>query len=823
MAKSIFNLSGENLANLEKTKTYDMPNEKNGFAVIINNYEFRDHSIDLDGGEDDTRRLKDTFEGLKFTVDIHENKDADDMKRILFEYSLKDYKNSNMFVCVLSSHGGEHTILGRDSESVQLFDLMKHIIDCKSLASKPKLFFIDACRTCEENFKGTPSAPENAEYLMCYAALKGKSAHMMESEKWKGSYFIKSLCDVFRKDGDEKSLDDLLGSLKTAVISSSKELQTVEYTNSLTKTLYFFPESQMRTYTWVAAIDFGTCLSGFALSKYDDFKKDALKIFHKQCWNRSVKNQDIPKTATCLLLDKHKKLVSFGYDAVECLAEAERSGHQNDYYFFKNFKMCLYKPQKSLLGMVIRDVKGRTVKASTVFAASLEAIKIQLIDYLHQLDKNASEAEIRWVVTVPAIWPDDARAFMRNASKEAGIPWDQLVLALEPEAASIYCQHLEIERGTSTTEGFQMSKPGTKYIVLDVGGGTTDITVHQKLVTGVKELDKSCGCDIGGRSVDRELMKTFDCFFQGLIQNVVKREKTTEYLLLYKEFEDVKKSITLDMTGDVRIPLPCRMLEFYCRKHLQKTMDTVVKDWNNMKGNIALQICDDKLIVSADDLKSLFTPSIDKIIKTLSAVVQKNKDVSMIILVGGFAECQIFSEKVKECFKQKTVIVPEHANLAILKGAVLFGHNSDVINPRITRFTYGTECVVPFDKSKHDVSRKFLDGWGDKCCEGIFSLIIKQKKSVALGKVINARYNTTERYQSAMAIKILTSEEDSPLYTNGSCCRFIGELKFPIVHPSNDRRSVAVEYIFGDTEIKIKAVDVMYGNSAECFLDLVSK
>lgn len=77
--------SGENLANLEKTKTYDMPNEKNGFAVIINNYEFRDHSINLDGGADDTRRLKDTFEGLKFIVDSHENKDADDMKRILFE------------------------------------------------------------------------------------------------------------------------------------------------------------------------------------------------------------------------------------------------------------------------------------------------------------------------------------------------------------------------------------------------------------------------------------------------------------------------------------------------------------------------------------------------------------------------------------------------------------------------------------------------------------------------------------------------------------------------------------------------------------------
>lgn len=71
--------------------------------------------------------------------------------------------------------------------------------------------------------------------------------------------------------------------------------------------------------------------------------------------------------------------------------------------------------------MVIRDVMGRPVKASTVFAASLEAIKIQLIDTLHQYDEAVSEAEIRWVVTVPAIWPDDARTFMRNASKEVNV------------------------------------------------------------------------------------------------------------------------------------------------------------------------------------------------------------------------------------------------------------------------------------------------------------------------------------------------------------------------------------------------------------------
>lgn len=47
---------------------------------------------------------------------------------------------------------------------------------------------------------------------------------------------------------------------------------------------------------------------------------------------------------------------------------------------------------------------------------------------------------------------------------------DQLILALEPEAASIYCKSLpaeNFEEDTNTTNTF---KPGSKYLVLDAGG-----------------------------------------------------------------------------------------------------------------------------------------------------------------------------------------------------------------------------------------------------------------------------------------------------------------------------------------------------------------
>lgn len=58
----------------------------------------------------------------------------------------KDHSEYNMFACVLSSHGSNQSICGSNGKPVMLIDLMKDIINCKSLKGKPKLFFIDVSR-----------------------------------------------------------------------------------------------------------------------------------------------------------------------------------------------------------------------------------------------------------------------------------------------------------------------------------------------------------------------------------------------------------------------------------------------------------------------------------------------------------------------------------------------------------------------------------------------------------------------------------------------------------------------------------------------------
>jgi hypothetical protein len=50
-----------------------------------------------------------------------------------------------------------------------------------------------------------------------------------------------------------------------------------------------------------------------------------------------------------------------------------------------------------------------------------------------------------------------------------------LIIALEPEAASMYCQYLPTEKLKGDERGFSMSEEGTQYMVVDNGGKYIDI------------------------------------------------------------------------------------------------------------------------------------------------------------------------------------------------------------------------------------------------------------------------------------------------------------------------------------------------------------
>ena len=53
---------------------------------------------------------------------------------------------------------------------------------------------------------------------------------------------------------------------------------------------------------------------------------------------------------------------------------------------------------------------------------------------------------------------------------KAGLPSALLSIALEPEAASLFCQHQHVEQDHQSVVVFEPPKVGTKYAVIDLGG-----------------------------------------------------------------------------------------------------------------------------------------------------------------------------------------------------------------------------------------------------------------------------------------------------------------------------------------------------------------
>ena len=233
-------------------------------------------------------------------------------------------------------------------------------------------------------------------------------------------------------------------------------------------------------------------------------------------------------------------------------------------------------------------------------------------------------------------------------------------------------------------------------------GGTADITVHEKLLNGhLKELCYASGGDCGGTSIDSAFIQMIIKILGAPLISLLKQEDPTAYLDLLREFETVKRKIKTDTTGKVNFTIPCATINSLCESHQSESLSSMIQS-SPFASKIALR--GDKLRVDADVMKSLFDKTINNIVSLVEDVLRKPeaKDVPLLLLVGGFAECPLVQAAMKRNFPNKRIIIPEEAGLSVLKGAVLFGHKPDYIASRVMRFSYGTDVSVLFNPEKHE-------------------------------------------------------------------------------------------------------------------------
>lgn len=354
-------------------------------------------------------------------------------------------------------------------------------------------------------------------------------------------------------------------------------------------------------------------------------------------------------------------------------------------------------------------------------------------------------------------------------------------------------------------------------------GGTADITVHQKAKGGqLRELHQATGGACGGTAVDAAFENRLT---EILGENVIKklREKNPEtYLDIFREFEIAKRGIKPEITKNIRMTISYVVLNDICTKLGQKSLKDA---FTNVDG---MRIINDKLHINVETMKQFFEPSIRKLIKHMQDILDnpKTNGISMILLVGGSADSEIIQSEVKKAFSSVKLVVPPEAGLAVLKGAVIFGHSPTIIMSRILRYTYGTGISPDFDPKIHKEDKKITVD-GVVRCQGVFETIVTAGTEIAVGHKIKENYSTASVLQFAALVKIFCSPRTDVKYTDDDECFQLGELLVPL--PGHFLAGLllgmreypfAVEYIFGDTELKITAIEILTGEKTNYTLGM---
>ena len=135
--------------------SYPMARNPRGICLIIHNLAFNDKSLNRPGGEKDEEALCQLFhEELGFVVKVFCDQPCLKMHQAAEEVAKLDHSNYDAFICIIMSHGGDKdTIGGVEGKTIPIENITSEFkpSKCPTLAEKPKVFIVQACRGQSED------------------------------------------------------------------------------------------------------------------------------------------------------------------------------------------------------------------------------------------------------------------------------------------------------------------------------------------------------------------------------------------------------------------------------------------------------------------------------------------------------------------------------------------------------------------------------------------------------------------------------------------------------------------------------------------------
>lgn len=382
-----------------------------------------------------------------------------------------------------------------------------------------------------------------------------------------------------------------------------------------------------------------------------------------------------------------------------------------------------------------------------------------------------------------------------------------LVIALEPECAFISTMN-------SLKFNEEIYKPNKRFLVIDCGGGTLDITGHQIKTTDpltVREIMCPDGDYLGSTLVDSRFFDFFKVFLGLERFNAVKNLQ--EFIEIEKKWEYSKINFSFDRVLDEITRLNLSRIALHeNNKHLIKEL---VEMWNANNKEMNIKLCAAQSIgLPFDLMMSFFDKPVQNIIDKISDVISSNFDqlqfLDYIILSGGFCRNKLLVQRIFQEFGSKMnikIILQRDPDLLIVKGAALYGSKPNaVFKVRKAKYTYG----VRYDEVYHEANKvhqqyknvryRAMDG---KYRISAIRVHGRIGDNIEVNKMVSKSYlRPMTSSQVDIRVQVYISKHKNPFYINEEGNKCLAEVVVSLDKSLPLReRSICVTFSFGATEV----------------------
>uniref|UniRef100_A0A8D8F140 Caspase-1 n=3 Tax=Culex pipiens TaxID=7175 RepID=A0A8D8F140_CULPI len=195
---------------------YPMNHKRRGKALIFTHETFAKATKlkSRKGAKADSKALGKSLKRLGFDVDIYSDKGKEEINKITEKASRQDHSNADCLLVAILTHGDDGDSLCAHDGSYQFSSVWTQFTEerCPSLAGKPKIFIVQACRgqeldpgvtTVEQDGIARYIGSAEADFLFAFATAPGfMSFRNIES----GSWFIQELCVELNENGERYDL-----------------------------------------------------------------------------------------------------------------------------------------------------------------------------------------------------------------------------------------------------------------------------------------------------------------------------------------------------------------------------------------------------------------------------------------------------------------------------------------------------------------------------------------------------------------------------------------------------------------------------------------